>query len=888
MSDHEGVVYKLLNDIPKTYFDIQSDNGIGQVEILGWMHQYYNTERKNRVIDVIKKNRVSKEDIPFATQLFTTDWVVKYMVDNSLGRYWLERNPDSQIRESLEFLMPGEIEFIDEVILPEDLKIIDNAMGSGHILIYAFDVLMNIYTSKGYSKADAAVLIVEKNLYGLEIDKSSYELAYFALMMKVRQYNKKAFLLNIKNNIEVFVESDDLNIKMVSGFGLKMDLELRNRAMIQVFYLMNTYSNSKEIGSLLISETVEKDLILKFLNDYNKSDDDILVNNLRETIIKLLKINEMLLMKYDIVVTNPPYLNKFSPQLKNYLNDHYNDYKKDLFSAFMYRNIEMSKPFGYAAFMTPFVWMFINSYVKLREYIIENKHLSSLIQMEYSAFDDANVPICTFVIKNKPSETKGQYIKLSDFVGRMKTQEIKALKAINNPEVGYFYETDQIEYTKIPGYPIAYWASANIIEAFERGKPLESILQARQGMATGDNKTYLKLWWEVDFKDIVFDIKSFDDYKQTFKGKYVPYNKGGQRRQWYGNYDYVLLFNEESYNKLLKSGNKLPSRNFYFQEAISWGLITSGEFSIRYRKAGSVHDVSGMSAFSNDHKTLLYILGLLSTPIANMVFKKLNPTLNLQVGDFKNFPVIENDEKEMIVKLAKENVELAKRDWDLWETSWDFNQHALIDNKFNSIEMAYNNFKNETHQRFNHLKNNQESINRVFIDLYKLNDSVLFKVKDKDITMTKIFDDKSDIYEDIKGNWYIKSRKEIIESFISYAVGCMFLRYSPDSLGLLSEAARLNANYQKSYNKVLDNKIKLNKNDIVKRFIDFVESVYGRDNLQANLDFIAQSLNNGETLKVIENYFKEEFYLSHYKTYRQKPIYVLNRKDGMILSYIFN
>lgn len=870
--DQDSVLYKLVNEIPERYFDIKKD---GQVEIIGWLHQYYNVERKNEVINVFKKHIIKKEDIPAATQFFTTEWVVKYMVDNSLGKYWLERNPNSSLKQSLKYLVDQDIDYVEEDLSVVDIRFLDNAMGSGHILLYAFDVFLKIYLEQGYAAQDAVILILNHNLYGLDIDDRAFMLAHFALLMKAREHNPKILSSNIKHNLISFTDSTNIDCTPLDNFGRSMFRIARDKAIVQMSNLIETFKNATEIGSILIVDDFDKKLLLEFINDNNCDKET------QDKLLDILKMAMLLDKKYDIVVTNPPYLNKFSPKLKAYIDDNYKDYNKDLFSVFIYKNIEMCKENGYAAYMTPFVWMFIKTYTKLRKFILDNKHISSLIQLEYSAFSEASVPICTFVLQNKLTNNTGKYIKLSNFVGDMNVQKEKTLYAINNQDCDYIYENIDASFKKIPGMPIAYWASDNIIKVFDEGLPMGTLLEVRQGMATGNNNKYLRLWWEVDINDIAFDTLSLADYHSRFNKKYVPYNKGGKKRQWYGNYDYVIKFDENNYNQLLKSGNHLPSRSFYFQKAITWGLITSGGFSIRYRESGSVHDVAGMSAFCDDTKLLNYIFGLMSTPIANYIFKILNPTINLQAGDFKNFPVIIEDNQSEVIKLVKENVRLSKDDWNSFETAWDFKHHGLINknNDFNLIKDAYTNYKVKVNKRFNKIKLNQEKLNEFFIDMYNLNDEIEVKVRDKDITTTKILDYKVDIDEDIKGNRSVLLKKDVIKSFVSYAVGYMFGRYYLDIAGL---------NINNSANIIV-----LSNEDILKRFICFTETVYGKDNLEKNLTFIADALGSGENSReVIRNYFINDYYIDHVKNYQKRPIYLMYDSGGSnpfrALVYIHN
>ncbi|NLV77085.1 MAG: BREX-1 system adenine-specific DNA-methyltransferase PglX, partial [Tissierellia bacterium] len=489
--DENGVVYKLIEEIDEDYFNIEKT---GQIEIIGWLYQYYNEAYRDLVINIYKGN-IKKEDIPAATQLFTTQWVVKYMVENSLGKYWLERNPDSKLKEKMKYLMPGEIDYIDEKISPEDIKVFDNAMGSGHILIYAFEILMHIYLEEGYTEREAAESIIENNLYGLDIDKRAYQLAYFSLMMKGRQYNRRILNKGIKNNLRVFEDSTNINENHLDLMGISMDEDNRRKAIKDIKYLIREFENAKEIGSILKLKDLDIDFLRKFVRDI-KNEGQITFNetNIEKTKEKLnniLDITEMLNNKYHVMITNPPYLNKMSSKLKKYVGDNYPDYKKDLFSVFIYNNVEMCKPGGYSAYMSPFVWMFIKTYESLRNHIIKTKHISSLIQMEYSAFEEATVPICTFILQNKTSEEEGNYIKLSDYRGGMEVQRVKTLEAIRDPKCGYHYETNQDNFEKIPGMPIAYWASSNLIEAFVNGKPMDTLIEPKVGLQTGNNDRFL-------------------------------------------------------------------------------------------------------------------------------------------------------------------------------------------------------------------------------------------------------------------------------------------------------------------------------------------------------------------------------------------------------------
>lgn len=882
-TDPEGVVYKLIEDLGEEPFDI---NKTGQIEVIGWLYQYYNEELRDQVINIYKRN-IKKEDIPAATQLFTTQWVVKYMVENSLGRYWLERNPNSKLKEKMKYLMPGEIEHIEERISPKDIKVFDNAMGSGHILIYAFEILMEIYLEEGYTESEAAESIIENNLYGLDIDKRAYQLAYFALMMKGRQYNRRMLNKNIRNNLRVFEDSIDIDINHLDYMGISIDEENRKKVREDVLYLIKEFENAKELGSILKLKKLDVELLRRFVNDTEAGGQITFADrNIEKTKVKLsniLDITEMLNNKYDIMATNPPYLNKMPKKLKEYVWENYSDYKQDLFAVFIYNNVEMCKKDGYSAYMSPFVWMFISSYEKLRNYILTNKHISSLIQMEYSAFEEATVPICTFVLQNKKKDKKGKYIRLSDFKGGMEVQRIKALEAMENPDCGYYYETNQNNFELIPGSPIAYWANDKDYSIFRESKFVRDIADCRSGIATGNNK-FIKHWYEVNFTNIKLDSKKISDMNGY---KWFPLNSGGEKRKWYGNYlELVNLYNDGE--EIKKSGGNFRLRNkqYYFKPGITWGRITSSNISFRIVKEGSLFGDAGPIAFLDKNK--YYLLGFLNTKFVNRYLSIINPTLNFQIEDMKNVPIIFSEtHKPEIDSLVQENIEISKIDWDSFETSWDFEVHPLLDESKQggqvpaTIEKAYDNWKEYANKNFAKLKKNEERLNEIFIEIYGLEDELTPEVSDRDITITKIFDDKKDIYEDIKGNQYILTREDVIKSFISYGVGCMFGRYSLDEKGLIYAGGEFDINRYKKFKPVEDNIVIITdkeyfKDDLVNRFIEFVKVAFGEETLEENLEFIAASLKGkGTPREKIRNYFLNDFYKDHVKSYKKRPIYWL-------------
>lgn len=682
-TDQDGVVYHLVNDIPEDNFNFEQN---GQVESIGWAYQYYNEERKNEVINIYK-GTVKKEDIPAATQLFTTDWVVRYMVDNSLGRYWIERHPESTLSEKLAFLVTpkdGIIAQVSETVAPEELKVFDPCMGSGHILVYAFDVLMEIYKECGYTERDAAALIVKNNLFGLDIDDRASQLAYFAVMMKARSYDRRFLSRGISPNVLAIKESNLMGSIVCDGVA-------ENPKMNEISqYLVDVFRDAKELGSIIRVDSKDYDSYIAYLDscdeegqlDWNTSE---WLNKTRPMLNALAKQAKILSGQYPIVCTNPPYLNKMESELKTVVTRDYKDYSGDLFSVFIYRNLMFCAQDGYCGYMTPFVWMFIKTYEKLREFIIQNKSITTLVQMEYSAFEEATVPICSFVLKNGRTEDKGLYFKLSGFKGGMEIQKQKVLEALENKKCGYFYEAQQSNFSKIPGSPVAYWVSQALLEDFSRGDVLKAKGDTRQGMATSDNNRFLRLWHEVKFNKIGLGCNNADEAKETQK-KWFPYNKGGEFRKWYGNIDYTVNYENDGYEvkQYAASLYKTPSRTIksmseYFKPCLSWSKISSGSIAFRYYPEGFVFDVAGCCIFYKDKEVMLYDFGFVNSVIAKEILSAISPTLNYEAGHIASLPVIrENIRFEKITGLVQNNIGLSKQDWDSYETSWDFKRHPLV------------------------------------------------------------------------------------------------------------------------------------------------------------------------------------------------------------------
>ncbi len=879
-TNEDDVIRMLVDGIDEKDFNITTtdENGkqAGQVEIIGWLYQYYISQKHDEIVNIYK-GTIKKEDIPAATQLFTTDWVVRYMVDNSLGRYWIERNPQSKLAEKLEFFVTpknGEIQYVDDKIEPTELTFFDPCMGSGHILVYAFDVLMEIYRECGYSDRDAAISIVENNLFGMDIDKRAYQLAYFAVMMKARSYNRRALTRGMSNHLSVVDESN--SIQKFTCNGLTND-NIQNRTGE---YLINVYRNAQEIGTLQTVEKKDYENFAEYLKqiENNVGQIDVFTTEwLNETLPKMQQLTKQAMImsgKYAVVCTNPPYMNKLEGQLKKFVVDNYKEYSGDLFSVFIYRNFGYCKADGYSAFMTPFVWMFIKTYEALRKYIIETKAITTLVQMEYSAFEEATVPICSFVLQNCKSREKSLCFRLSDFKGGMEVQKQKVLEAIANKECGYFYESKQMDFLKVPGVPIAFWIG-KMIKIFIDGTPLSNVAAVKKGLDTGKNELFLRLWYEISMENSSIIGKE--------KVKWYPLQKGGSYRKWYGNNEYVI--NWENDGEKIKSTGKASIRSpqYYFSEGISWSTISSSYLGMRHVPSGYIFETAGNMMFFDNNELQMYCLGFLCGKIPPIVMSCLNPTITTTVGSVSNIPIIfSSKEKVRIIVLTKNSIAISKDDWDAFETSWDFIRHSLVSSaslkqdqmvsqfaqsrmeKFGLISWHYENWKNQCEKRFNQLKANEEELNRIFIDIYGLQDELTPEVEDKDVTVRK-----ADLQRDIR-------------SFVSYAVGCMFGRYSLDVDGLAFAGGEWDNSKYSSFIPDGDNIIPITdeeyfSDDIVGRFVEFVKTVYGDDTLEENLDFIAQALGNkGDTSReVIRNYFIKDFYADHLKVYQKRPIYWL-------------
>lgn len=855
-------ILKEENIVGRLITNIDEDSWLEQVQIIGWLYQFYVSEKHENVVNPLYGKEVKKEDIPAATQLFTTDWIVQYMVDNSLGKYWIERNPKSNIVDDISHYVKqnsGDEKF--ENINISDLTIFDPCMGSGHILVYAFDLLMKIYKELGYSEREASIFILENNLYGLDIDERAYQLSYFALMMKARKYNRRIFNSNVKLNISYVEESNDLY--------LMDDLDIKEEYKSYLVNLINTYKDAKEIGSLSYVESIDYDELGEYLDMVVKNSELNLETLQWETEIvpkiKLLcKQASIMSKKYVAVVTNPPYLGKYDAIMKKFITDNYKDYSTDLFAAFIKRNMDYTLPKGYLGFMTPNVWMFIKSYEKLRNYIIKNVNINSFIQLAKGAFyDEATVDICTFVLK-KSRENVGVYFRLDAFKGKMKEQESAFLQVNGSVNDSNKYIVNQKQFASLPGSPIAFWIDDNSFNNYRTFPSVGSCSYVKKGMFTGENERFFRLWHEVTFDKIAFGLHSKEEVGTKL---YVPVNSGGPFRRWYGNRNTVIKFDKLHYDIITKNkGHRNPQ--FYFNKSAPWTKITSGMFSMRLSEEGFINNDASMAVYEKD-VPIEVIMALMNSKIAQYYLNLMNESLNYTSGNVASVPLaIPKEEYPKYINITKKCVELVKKDWDSNEQSWDFNKHPILNYTTGTLEEACNLYIDEVKKSFCELKKLEYELNSELIKLYNLSSVIHLDLEDKEISIR------------------IPTKENLVKSLISYFVGVLFGRYTID----VNMSTYQNQIYSKT-NIVPIYDDEYSREDIVYQFTQFISNVFGDANLEKNMNFIGNILGgNGGNKDKIYSYFINSFYADHCKSYQKRPIYWLfdsGKKNGFkALIYI--
>lgn len=863
----DSIIAKLVKEIPEEDW--------AQVEIIGWLYQFYISEKKEEVIGKVVKS----EDIPAATQLFTPNWIVQYLVQNSVGRLWMMANPSSsihtqwpyyikpaeqtpEVNAQLEQLINTRIAEDGTTLNPESITVLDPACGSGHILVEAYETLKQIYLERGYQPKVIPRLILEKNLYGIDIDDRAAQLAGFALLMKARADDRRILQEPPKLNVISLQESKGLNAdqlaQSLSKFGI-------NRNTIAD--LIDTFQHAKTFGSL-IQIPVKLATSIKALSEQCQQalrTGDLFAKQTAQSLLPLITQATFLAKQYDAVIANPPYMGgKFmQPTLKDYAKDNYPTNKSDFFSMFFERSQLFTKSCGEMGFVTPYVWMFISSYEEMRKNLVTNLTIKSLIQLEYNAFEPACVPVCSFIVfKNHISNYVGSFIKLSDFKGH-ESQAPKTLEAIKNPNCGWMFLAMPDDFIKIPSSPIAYWTSNRVREIFEQNSSISDVAEPVVGLQTGDVNRFIRFWFEVNFIKVDFGIKSIDEVTKS-KRKWFPYNKGGEFKKWYGNHDYIV--NWENNGQELRSfvpKSVIRNQNLYFKESISCGAITSSLNSFRYIPHGFIPDVNTRSIYLADNNAIdVSLISYLQTNTISFLIKMLSPTLAFNADQYNALPYKYLDTKQ----IASDLINIAKTNWDSYETSWDFTDNPIIRSKQSTLTKSFEAWQSQNVAAVAEMKRLEEENNRLFIEAYGLQDELTPDVPDEQITLSRA------------------DREKDSQRLVSYAIGCMMGRYSLDTPGLIyAHAANEGFDTSKyiTFPADADGIVPITdmlwfEDDAANRVQEFLQAVWGKATLDENMAWLAESLGRKESetpTETIRRYLSNSFYKDHLQTYKKRPIY---------------
>lgn len=879
----DGVVRMLIDSINENNFNVDTE---GQVEIIGWMYQYYNTELKDDTFAKLKKNvKITKERIPAATQLFTPDWIVRYMVENSVGRVWIEHlravNPSIDEKEKAEefgwkYYLP-EAEQEDSVaeklaeirkdyagLEPKDITCIDPCMGSGHILVYMFDVLMDIYRSEGFSERDAVFSILENNIRGLDIDKRAYQLSYFALMMKAREYNRTFFRGKqdeegnrcfVEPMVLAVEESNTVNLGQLKYFGANFDGIKRNNAINQMQGLLESLKDAKEYGSILMVDNYDWELLLEFADSENTdgqiSFDTLGIELTQRQMKRLICQGRIMSNKYCVVSTNPPYMgaNGMGNKLSGYCKSNYPNSKTDLYSVFIEKCKRMTKENFYQSMITQQSWMFLGSFTKLREIVLENL-IVNMAHLGARAFDEISgevVQTTAFVLKKTCGVDKYRAVfrKLIEASSEKSKMELFLTNANS-------HSMDMKSMKNIPEMPIAYWLNEHMVRTFDNDK-LYDIATTRQGFATGNNDKYLRYWTEVDY------IK--------LGRKWFSCNKGGTYRKWYGNNIIVANWENDGFEMRNEKGSVIRNSDYYFKEGLTWSSL-GNNFGVRYSSADFLFESKGSMCFVYDRRYLLYILGLLNSAISKRYLEVLAPTLDFHEGPVSRIPVIISKEYlEEVNALVSECIGIAKDDWNSYEMSMNFKKHPFMMylDSTKCIKEAFELWKKDKNEKQERMLQNERRLDEIFMDIYGINDMEIME----DITL-----------------YAVDSNKDV-KSFVSYAVGCIFGRYSLDDDGVVHAGGEFNKDKYLKFAPDKDAIIPITDadyfgDDIVSEFERFVLCAWGKEKHEENMRFISQELETkGETVREkIRTYFKDEFFKNHCDTYAvsgsgKRPIYWL-------------
>ena len=883
----DSLIRDLVSSIPEEDWS--------DVQIIGWLYQFYISEKKDQVIGKVVKS----EDIPAATQLFTPNWIVKYLVQNSVGRLWMMAQPDSTLASEWEYyIQPAEQtdevnaqlkQLIDvrisedgDTLNPESITVLDPACGSGHILVEAYDCLKVIYLERGYRSRDIPRLILENNLYGIDIDTRAAQLASFALLMKAREDDRRLFSNPPKLNIIALQDSQPERLDAFS-----QDLASTGIAQADLRELLDLFEHASTFGSLIqVPEELAQNLaeLETKLNTALESG-DIFAQQSAQELLPLVQQAMLLAKQYDAVIANPPYMggNGMNTALKDFAKKKFPDSKSDLFAMFIERGFNWCKDSGFNSMVTMQSWMFLSSYEAMREKLLQDRTIQTMAHLGARAFPEISgevVQTTAFVMQGKHLDGfKPVFFRLVDTAQDSKEIELKA--GLNR-----FDSTVQDEFKKIPGSPVAYWLSNNSFKVFEKSETIQNVAEPRQGMATSDVNRFIRFWHEVSYKNIKLDSSDNNEAKKS-TCKWFPHNKGGEFRRWYGNNLHVVNWyngGEEvlGYAAQLYGSPTRTIKNisFYFQPSVSWSLIGSGIFSARINDKGFTFDVAGPSAFPTQ-ENLNFIAGFLNSNVAFHFIKVLNPTLNFNSGDIARLPFVDGipKEKSSFVHSLKE---IAKEDWDSFEISWDFAQNPIVRTQQPNLEQAFNTWQQQNADAVAEMKRLEEENNKLFIDAYGLQDELTPEVPDEQITLTRA------------------DREKDSQRLVSYALGCMMGRYSLDEPGLIYAHAGnqdFDASRYQKFPADADGIIPLTEmhwfeDDATHRIQEFLTAVWGKDTLEANMLWLAESLDKkaSETAEdTIRRYLASKFYKDHMQTYKKRPIYWLfsSGKQGAFQALVY-
>ena len=869
--------------------EAMTPDACADVEVIGWLYQFYISEKKDEVFDGLKKNKkITPDNIPAATQLFTPHWIVRYLVENSLGRLWLLNRPNSKLAGQMDYYIAPQEPVTDflRIAKPEDIKLCDPACGSGHMLTYAFDLLYAIYEEEGADPAEIPEKILTHNLYGIEIDERAAELAAFALTMKARSKQRRFLNKRIQPNICVLrpikIAPQDLDAYVAE---VGRDLFTANLRT-----LLNQFEEADNFGSLIRPVDMDYAEIRRVLAEKGIGN-QLLLEHVHHDVLRVLEQAEYLSQRYQAVVANPPYMGSggMNPRLSTWAKSTYASSKMDLFSMFMERNIDLIQAAGYVSMVTMQSWMFLSSYEKLRLLLLSKFQVCSLTQIGYNSFPELNSKVaqaCAFIFERTQREISGSYINLNDapqsadknsvFLGKKRDQNI--------------YWSKQSNFTKISGTPIAYWVTRSVFGCFEDNPSIAKYAEVKNGMSTTDNDRFTRLWYEVNISNVGLGLPSATDAKKSAK-RWFPYNKGGLFRRWFGNF--LQVVNWEGDGREIKkaaegaSGGRIVSEECFFQRSMSWSKVSSGKFAVRMYDPGFIFDVAGPSVFSSD-QDFYYFLGLLNSRVNYPCIEQLSPTINFEAGQVSCFPIKRDSDSGLVVsERASALTAIARKDWDMAETSWSFSSFPLLASEIpsNPLDYCYARFRDLVRSQIQQALQLEEENNRTLIGIYRLQDELTPEVRLSEITLTcnphyRYGGDKSEQeLEELL-------RADTMREFISYAVGCMFGRYSLDKPGLiLANQGETLEDYLRQvpeprFMPDCDNVIPLLdgdwfSDDITGRFREFLRVTFGDEHYDENLQFIETALGKKGKSLPIRDFFLKEFYTDHVKRYKKRPIYWL-------------